>query len=62
MTKFESMDNMNTNFVALSDTELMEMEGGFFGPVLFTIWGTQVLVGHALSAGATLGLAALATT
>ena len=28
MTKFETMDNMNTNFVALSDQELMEMEGG----------------------------------
>ena len=28
MTKFETMDNMNTNFVALSDQELREMEGG----------------------------------
>ena len=62
MTKFEAMNNMNTNFVALSDQELMEMEGGFFGPVLFTVWGTQVLVGHALSAGVTLGITALATT
>lgn len=62
MTKFETMDNMNANFAVLSDQELMEMEGGFFGPVLFTVWGTKVLVGHAISAGATLGLAALATT
>ena len=62
MTKFETMEQVNVNFVELTDQELMEMEGGFFGPVLFTVWGTKVLVGHALSAGATLGLAALATT
>ncbi|HEL1551530.1 hypothetical protein [Streptococcus suis] len=28
MTKFEEMNSMNTNFVALTDQELMEMEGG----------------------------------
>ncbi len=26
------------------DNEMMEIDGGFFGPVLFTIWGTKVLV------------------
>lgn len=29
MTKFEEMNNVTINFVALSDQELMEMEGGF---------------------------------
>lgn len=28
MTKFEIMDNMNTNFVALSEHELLNCEGG----------------------------------
>ena len=28
MNKFETMDNMNTNFVALTDQELMSMDGG----------------------------------
>lgn len=28
MNKFETMDNMNTSFVALSDQDLMDMEGG----------------------------------
>lgn len=28
MTKFESMDNMNTNFVVLSEQELIETAGG----------------------------------
>lgn len=55
---------MNLNmgaFNALEDNEMMEIDGGFFGPVLFTIWGTKVLVGHALSAGVALGFGALAT-
>lgn len=33
MNKFETMDNMNMNFVALSDQELIEMEGGVLDPV-----------------------------
>lgn len=48
-------------FESLEENDMIEIDGGFFGPVLFTVWGTKVLVGHALSAGATLGLAALAT-
>lgn len=28
MTKFEEMNNVTTNFVSLSEQELMEMEGG----------------------------------
>lgn len=52
MNKFETMDNMNTNFVALSDQELMEMEGG----ELFIITGAMVLKGlAALGAGITVG-------
>lgn len=30
MTKFETMDNMTSNVVALTDQELMETEGGGF--------------------------------
>ena len=58
MTNF---DKMEQNFVALTEEELMDVDGGFFGPVLFTIWGTKVLGGHALSAGVAVGFAALAT-
>ena len=58
MTNF---DKMEQNFVALTEEELMDVDGGFFGPVLFTIWGTKVLVGHALSAGVAVGFTALAT-
>ncbi|HEL2576872.1 TPA: hypothetical protein U2C91_001608 [Streptococcus suis] len=37
MTKFEVMDNMDTNFVVLSDQELMDMEAGSItGVILFT--------------------------
>lgn len=28
MTKFETMDNMHTNFVSLNEDELIETEGG----------------------------------
>ncbi len=52
--------NQNISFKEINDTELYDIDGGFFGPVLFTIWGTDILVGHALSAGVTLGIAALA--
>lgn len=45
-------------FEALDNQEMMEIDGGFFGPVLFTIWGVSVTVGHCLAAGATIGLAA----
>lgn len=34
MTKFEIMDNMNTNFVTLSDQDLMATEGGGIGVVI----------------------------
>ncbi|MGF3226240.1 class IIb bacteriocin, lactobin A/cerein 7B family [Facklamia sp. P12932] len=55
------MENNIAMFQELDDQILMEVSGGFFGPVLFTVWGTKVLVGHALSAGVALGFAALAT-
>lgn len=50
MNKFETMDNMNTSFVALSDQELLEMEGGFgiiaAGlTVLGVAYGSGVIVG-----------------
>ena len=38
MTNFDTMEQ---NFVALTEEELMDVDGGFFGPVLFTIWGTK---------------------
>lgn len=49
---------MNTlGFKDLSTDEVMEVNGGAF-PVLFVIWGVKVTVGHALAAGAAVGLAA----
>ena len=36
MTNFESMDNINTNFVALSEQELVETDGGY------DMWGVGV--------------------
>ncbi len=44
MTKFETMDNMNTNFVALSDTELMEMEGGSIVGAILIVGGAVTVV------------------
>ncbi|HFI0288052.1 TPA: bacteriocin [Streptococcus suis] len=52
MTKFETMDNMNTNFVALSDQELMEMEGGF--GITITVAGI-ITAGKVVGAVATIG-------
>ncbi len=46
MNKFETMDNMNTSFVALSDQDLMDMEGGF------VITGTMVGIGVGIFTGA----------
>lgn len=47
MTKFETMDNMNTNFVALSDQELIEMEGGVIPLAVWAIWGAAAGAGFA---------------
>ncbi|CYT77832.1 TPA: class IIb bacteriocin, lactobin A/cerein 7B family [Streptococcus suis] len=53
MTKFETMDNMNTNFVALSDTELMEMEGGsIVGAILIVGGAVTVVSGGVFAVGA----------
>lgn len=49
---------MNNGFCELSQDEMILVDGGFFGPVVFTIWGVKVLVGHCLAAGATIGIAA----
>lgn len=44
-------------FQELTVQETLEIDGGAF-PVLFVIWGVKVTVGHALAAGAAVGLAA----
>lgn len=50
--------NLNNGFCEMSQDDMINVDGGFFGPVLFTIWGVEVLVGHCLAAGAAIGLAA----
>ena len=53
------MEMIKTNaFTEMSFDEMQTLDGGFFGPTLFTIWGVKVLVGHCLAAGAAIGLAA----
>lgn len=53
MTNFESMDNINTNFVALSEQELVETDGGFVvativvGAATITVTGKMVVGGVA---------------
>lgn len=47
-----------SGFEEVEYEEQQMVEGGFFGPVLFTIWGVEVMVGHCLAAGATIGIAA----
>lgn len=58
MTKFATMDNMNANFVALSEQELMEMEGGL-DPFSITIGGIALwkIIGGAgvVAAGGAVG-------
>lgn len=50
--------NLSSGFCELSQDEMMMVDGGFFGPTLFVIWGISVQVGHCLAAGAAIGLAA----
>ena len=58
MTNFESMDNINTNFVALSEQELVETDGGFVvativvGAATITVTG-KMFVGGVAAAYAT---------
>ncbi|HEP1790989.1 TPA: bacteriocin [Streptococcus suis] len=44
MTKFETMDKMNVDFVALSESEMMETDGGLVitGPAIV---GGLIVVG-----------------
>ena len=49
---------LNKGFCEMPQDEMMMTDGGFFGPVLFTIWGVNVTVGHCLAAGAAIGIAA----
>lgn len=52
------MENvMKNGFAELSVNETEMIDGGVF-PVLFVIWGVEVTVGHALAAGAAVGLCA----
>lgn len=49
MNKFETLDNLNTNFVTLSENELMELEGGLLDPFsLGLIAGGVITVGAAI--------------
>ena len=48
---------MNNGFAELNASEMDDINGGAF-PVLFVIWGVEVTVGHALAAGAAVGLTA----
>lgn len=58
MTTFESMDNINTNFVALSEQELVETDGGFVvativvGATTITVTGKMIIGGVAAAYGA----------
>ncbi|MEX2784861.1 class IIb bacteriocin, lactobin A/cerein 7B family [Streptococcus sp. H49] len=52
MTKFETMDNVTKNYVALSEEELKATEGGIV-PVI-AIWATAAGVGF--SGGIAVGL------
>ena len=51
MTKFESMDNMNTNFVALSEQELIETDGGFVVTTIVVGATTITVTGKMLAGG-----------
>ena len=52
------MENINSKgFAELSVNDTGMIDGGAF-PVLFVIWGVEVTVGHALAAGAAVGLCA----
>ncbi len=44
-------------FSELSMSDMEMIDGGVF-PVLFVVWGVEVTVGHALAAGAAVGLCA----
>ncbi|HFI0564196.1 class IIb bacteriocin, lactobin A/cerein 7B family [Streptococcus suis] len=61
MSKFETIDNINTNFVSLSEQELMETDGGLLitftagGVVLFSITGKALAATGLIAAGATAG-------
>lgn len=45
-------------FEPLNEFELIEVDGGFLGTVIFTFYGIKVTVGMCMAAGAAIGLAA----
>jgi len=47
MNKFETLDNLNTNFVTLSENELMELEGGLLDP-----FSSGLIAGGVITVGA----------
>ncbi|CYY14004.1 class IIb bacteriocin, lactobin A/cerein 7B family [Streptococcus suis] len=53
MTKFETMDKMNVDFVALTEEELMNVDGGLLPVVV-----GGVVVGWKVAAGVTAGVIA----
>lgn len=53
MTQFDTLDKMNTNFVSLSEQELMEMDGGA-APIIAWIIANPVTAGK-IAGGITAG-------
>ena len=45
MISFEELDNMNTNFITLTDQELIEAEGGFVLATIVVGGATIVVTG-----------------
>lgn len=49
--------DLTKGFCEMAQDELLYVDGGAW-PVLFVVWGVEVTVGHALAAGAAVGLTA----
>ena len=51
MISFEELDNMNTNFITLTDQELIEGEGGFVLATIVVGGATIVVTGKMVVGG-----------
>nr|WP_288931345.1 hypothetical protein [uncultured Streptococcus sp.] len=51
MISFEELDNMNTNFITLTDQELIEAEGGFVLATIVVGGATIVVTGKMVVGG-----------
>lgn len=51
MISFEELDNMNTNFITLTDQELIEAEGGFVLATIVAGGATIVVTGKMVVGG-----------